>query len=757
MGVYVQTHSAMQQKARKKIREEGKVKRTSNCFIKYRTYVHPIIVAHFGPQNNKEISRLAGRWWKNEPEEVKSLYRQQAAEEKERHATLYPLYKYAPAKPAPKGDCSDSTKPKPQCPWNRPTRLSSPPAQLSSSPVLISPLPTPHDTEGKKQTEVHPVEGELTDDSSSSQAVAPDKSSTSAAYCPSLSKSSKERSFVVTETALFDFTGNANLNEKRCSPKSQSCSRPNRSHQRLSSMTDSLQRGISLASTTSTSGPIPSDPFAFVLQRPAVTSFPFLAGSKGVSGLTQALAQQRFDSTATPSTPTPIVLRAPASNTTSGWITMASRLQTSGISPQERWHVPQPLLQQACLATPVLTTLTAQPLNTVFQSNIGVSANDIRGIATDQNWAQSLPLSPQAPSPFLPHLATNLVQVPQISTPIQIPAPSVVTSQFSGPFSSPMYTPTLTPATARSSLGADSGFPWQLDANFGNPPDFGLLYSPPPHGSISCTPTALPSTPLMTMHIQQQGMISSSPMNIHPTLDSPHQALVASFEDELASVGLVHDMSSSQISDKMFDETTWNVKSPSCMPSTTTTAWEYPSLITNQCIVEFKQQLLLSDSGSNSSPLSKSPGPVYPEMDMSTWTTLGEPRVPSPICISDNNGTNNASDDSDDSDDTSNISSVNINDNTMDVDATSTSSSSNDAQVITLASQPATVQLTVSSDGQSSLAWDDEEQLKMSITYYEEIVQQQKMLLNLQRQWRLQAQVVQVSTASKTSPGMSLK
>ncbi|KAK3837117.1 MAG: high mobility group box domain-containing protein, partial [Linnemannia elongata] len=88
----------MQQKARKKIREEGKVKRTSNCFILYRTHIHPIIVARYGHQNNKEISRLAGRYWKNEPESVKSFYRQQAAEEKVRHAALYPSYKYTPAK-----------------------------------------------------------------------------------------------------------------------------------------------------------------------------------------------------------------------------------------------------------------------------------------------------------------------------------------------------------------------------------------------------------------------------------------------------------------------------------------------------------------------------------------------------------------------------------------------------------------------------------------------------------------------------------
>ncbi|KAG0274437.1 hypothetical protein BGZ95_009798 [Linnemannia exigua] len=748
MGVYVQTHSAMQQKARKQIREEGKVKRTSNCFIKYRTYVHPIIVARFGNQNNKEISRLAGRWWKNEPEEVKSLYRQQAAEEKERHATLYPSYKYTPAKPAPKGGCSsNSAKSKPQCPWNKPTRLSSPPAQLDDSPVSpvsLSPLPIHHDTEGKNGTGVQPVEGELAEDSSPPQSVAPDKPSASAADSLSPTKSSKERSFVVTETALFDFTGNANLNEKRCSSKS-------RSHQRLPGMTDLLPLEISLANTTGTSIPSPSNPFTFVLQGPAVANAPFPAGPKGVSGLTQALAQQRSDSPATPSTLIPIVPRAPASDTTPGWITMASRHHTPGISPQRRWHVPKSSPQQACLAAPVLTTLTAQPLNAVFQNHIGVSAGDIGDIATNQNWVQSLPPSPQPPPPFLPHLATNLVQVPQSSTPIQIPVPSVVTSQFSQPFSSHMYTP-VTPLAlgtgARSTPGADSGFPWQLNASFDNTPAFGLLYSPQPCEPISGTPAVLPSTPLMTMHIQQQGVMPSSSMHTHPALDPPHQVLVASFEDELVSVSLEHEMSSSPVSDKMLDGTTWNAKVPSSMPPTTTSAWEYPLLITNQGI-ELKQQLLFSDSSSNSSSLSTTPGSVYPDIDMSTWTTLEEPQTPSPVFISDNNSANNTSDDSGD---ISNISDVNVNDHTVGVDATSTSSSSDDDQVITLASQPTAVPLPVSSNGQASLAWDNEEQLKMSINYYEEIVQQQKMLLNLQRQWRQQAQAGQSSTASMPAP-----
>ncbi len=52
--------------------------------------MHPFIVAKYGNQNNKEISKLAGRSWRNEPEHVKAIYRQQAIEEKQRHEFLYP-------------------------------------------------------------------------------------------------------------------------------------------------------------------------------------------------------------------------------------------------------------------------------------------------------------------------------------------------------------------------------------------------------------------------------------------------------------------------------------------------------------------------------------------------------------------------------------------------------------------------------------------------------------------------------------------
>ncbi|KAI8353673.1 hypothetical protein B0O80DRAFT_363597, partial [Mortierella sp. GBAus27b] len=70
--------------------------RPSNCFIKYRARMHPVIVARYGNQNNKEISKLAGQCWREEPEWVKSFFRQQALEEQQLLKSLYPEYKYNP-------------------------------------------------------------------------------------------------------------------------------------------------------------------------------------------------------------------------------------------------------------------------------------------------------------------------------------------------------------------------------------------------------------------------------------------------------------------------------------------------------------------------------------------------------------------------------------------------------------------------------------------------------------------------------------
>ncbi|KAF9117071.1 hypothetical protein BGX27_005621 [Mortierella sp. AM989] len=78
LGTYVPTHSAIQQRARKEKRDRGKIKRSDNCFIIYRTHMHPYIVAAYGPQNNEVISKIAGSLWNSTPEWIKDIYRQKA-------------------------------------------------------------------------------------------------------------------------------------------------------------------------------------------------------------------------------------------------------------------------------------------------------------------------------------------------------------------------------------------------------------------------------------------------------------------------------------------------------------------------------------------------------------------------------------------------------------------------------------------------------------------------------------------------------
>ncbi len=662
----------MQQKARKKIREEGKVKRTSNCFILYRTHVHPFIVARYGHQNNKEISRLAGRYWKNAPESVKSFYRQQAAEEKVRHAALYPSYKYTPAKMASKDDVNaDSAKSKAQRQWSKPTRFSPPPVKpSSSSSVPSTPLPSLSEPEGTKDDTEKPMEDEPSEHPSLPQAVERDKPAVSVAHSIATSKPPNERAFVVTETPLFDFRGNADLSEKKRNSKSRTGSRPNRPNSRLPDLEDPLS--FEMARESSTASATPASPFTFVLQRPVVPKTPLPVGSKGVSGLKQALTHQRADSQASAAPSVLAFPRTPVSETPPGWSNMISQLQVSGAETEQQWPVPQ--------SSPLLGL--TEPLNTVFQCTISASPNEI---SADQHWAQQH--SPQPAPPFSRH-ATNVVQSPQPSVPIQIPVPSASTaSHLSGSFDSPMYTPAV---PTGASLGT-GGFPWQLNTNLAGSPNFGLLYT---SGSLSTVPMTL----------------SSTPVHSHFTLGHLPLPTVSSFKDGFESVGLEEELSSSHVSDDIFGDATWS--HPFWTPSPSNS--------------DLDQQQLLSTSSSNSS-LSPSLGPIYPNIAISAWTTLAEPRGPSPVCLSNVsspsfNNINLAYDN-----DSSN-SCMNINDSNAKAD---------DGQAL----------VAVPLGGQP-LPWSDEEQLKMSISYFEDIVQQQKALLSLRQQWRHQALVVQPSASA---------
>ncbi|KAF9107405.1 hypothetical protein BGX29_006445 [Mortierella sp. GBA35] len=669
-GVYVQTQSAIQQRVRKRLREEGKVKRSSNCFIKYRTYMHPIIVARFGNQNNKEISRLAGRCWKNEPESVKSIYRQQAAEEKVRHATLYPTYKFTPARPTHKGGDG--------------SRSSSKSKAQSSMSVHPSSPSSIHGSEGSNDdAAVQPAEKSPTEHHSPRQNARADKAATSTADAPSRSKPPVERGFVVTETALYDFTGNAELSEKKHSQsKSRSGSRPNRLNRRLCALQDPLSLEISMASAA------PANTLAFIPQSPMTPVASSPAVPSRVSALSQGLAHQR--SSAMPTTP--VFPLAPTISSTSPhpptrWNKMVGQPTLRVVIPQQQqqqqWNIPQ---SSSALMQPSPALMT--PANATFQGNINVSGT---ALVTDQNWAKQL-LSPQSVSPFVQQGATNLLQIPQPSTPIPIPVQPVASRKLSGSFGSQIYT---SPIPISSSHGMDTAFPWQLGANPNAMSNFGLLYgSQSPSVSMATTLTPVSSAPLVTMHVQH-GMVPPSPMHSHPTTVRSQSVSEPTFEKLFTSNGFVA-LTTPQVSNEMFGDAVWTAKD---VPSTplVTNSWECPALQTpSQDVMDLDQQLLFPVSSTNSSLatspassasfLSVTPGNIYPAMTMSTWTTLGDSsRVPSsPVVQSNNNNFNRSP----------------------------------------MKNQP--------------LAWSDEEQLRMSISYYEELVQQQKMILSLQRQLREQ-------------------
>ncbi|KAJ2326647.1 hypothetical protein H4S02_004457, partial [Coemansia sp. RSA 2611] len=54
----------------------------TNAFIKYRNYKIAEFKANNPEISQTEISRMAGEWWRNEPDEVKMYYQRQYQEEK---------------------------------------------------------------------------------------------------------------------------------------------------------------------------------------------------------------------------------------------------------------------------------------------------------------------------------------------------------------------------------------------------------------------------------------------------------------------------------------------------------------------------------------------------------------------------------------------------------------------------------------------------------------------------------------------------
>ncbi|KAI8821654.1 high mobility group box domain-containing protein, partial [Fimicolochytrium jonesii] len=72
--------------------------RPANSWILYRQEKHPIVLKQHAGITNNNISKIVAEWWKNEPEEIKRIYKSRAEEERRRHRLLHPDYKYAPRK-----------------------------------------------------------------------------------------------------------------------------------------------------------------------------------------------------------------------------------------------------------------------------------------------------------------------------------------------------------------------------------------------------------------------------------------------------------------------------------------------------------------------------------------------------------------------------------------------------------------------------------------------------------------------------------
>ena len=211
-SLYIQTQSAVQQKLRKQLREEGKIKRSSNCFIMYRTHIHPLLVARYGNQNNKEISRLAGRCWRNEPESVKSVYRQQAHQEKLKHASLYPAYKYTPTRSGQSSSSSSFsvTKDKEKVPVTllNNTKNEKEDAKVSkASSITLSKHASTNPASMKGQERNTDLALQISPSASAALASSYEQQRGKKKRPNPDQSSSTSKRFHVTETALYNFTG----------------------------------------------------------------------------------------------------------------------------------------------------------------------------------------------------------------------------------------------------------------------------------------------------------------------------------------------------------------------------------------------------------------------------------------------------------------------------------------------------------------------------------------------------------------------
>ncbi|KAF2089979.1 mating-type protein Mat a-1, partial [Saccharata proteae CBS 121410] len=85
--------------ARRKAKGKG-VPRPQNCYLLYRGYHHPIIVAQNPGIHNNEVSVIIGKMWRELPEGAKKYWKEKAQAVKLQHEKDHPGYVYQPRKPS---------------------------------------------------------------------------------------------------------------------------------------------------------------------------------------------------------------------------------------------------------------------------------------------------------------------------------------------------------------------------------------------------------------------------------------------------------------------------------------------------------------------------------------------------------------------------------------------------------------------------------------------------------------------------------
>ncbi|KAI9748311.1 MAG: NAD(P)H-dependent D-xylose reductase (XR), partial [Chaenotheca gracillima] len=92
---------------------DPKIPRPRNAFMLYRQHLQSSVVAQNPGLANPEISKIIGKTWREESQEVKRYWDSLAEEEKTRHHQQYPNYKYQPrrkGKTAANMPCAESSR-----------------------------------------------------------------------------------------------------------------------------------------------------------------------------------------------------------------------------------------------------------------------------------------------------------------------------------------------------------------------------------------------------------------------------------------------------------------------------------------------------------------------------------------------------------------------------------------------------------------------------------------------------------------------